>query len=780
MNSIKKNIEIISRAQFQKEVKKLNAQELHYALSKAVLANISRIWDMSREADAKKRRAYYFSAEFLVGRSIFNNLMSLEKLDEVKNTLEELGADYSLLEEIGDAALGNGGLGRLAACFLDSAATHKIPLDGYGIYYEFGLFRQEFENGFQKEKIDNWTRGGAPWTVRRQEDKVRVSFSDGDVFALPYDMPIIGYKGAKINTLRLWKCESISEFDFAEFNEQKYDMALRSKNRAEDISRVLYPNDNSFAGKLLRLRQQYFLCSASLVDIIKNYKKNHSDISKISDYISIQLNDTHPVISIPEFIRLLSLEGLSFEDALNVCKRVFNYTNHTVMQEALEKWDMSIIKRVSRDIAAVILKIDKEMKSKMRRLGADNAKIEEMAIISGGRVNMAHLACYVCAHINGVAPLHTEIIKKSVLSGYYNYFGEKFQNKTNGITQRRWLLYSNEGLCRLIDSLLGNRSFAKNLDELKKLESFADDKEVLEKFYCIREKNKQKLCAYIKKKEGKTILPEGIVDVQIKRLHEYKRQLLNALSILELYFEIKEGSLKDFVPTTFIFGAKAAPGYTRAKGIIKLINSIAELIENDNDVNKILKVIFVTDYNVSYAEKIIPAADVSQQISTAGTEASGTGNMKLMLNGAVTLGTYDGANIEIFKEAGEENNYLFGARVKELESVRDSYKPYEYYQSDKRIKRCLDALVDGTLSDNGEGMFEDIYNSLLRGNGFERADKYFVLYDFADYLEKKKQVNSDYKNRETFMKKCFLNMCNAGHFSSDRTVKEYAKDIWKI
>lgn len=780
MNSIKKNIEIISRAQFQKEVKKLNANELHFALSKAILANISRVWDMSRESDEKKRRAYYFSAEFLVGRSIFNNLMSLEKADEVKEALNDLGADYSLLEEIGDAALGNGGLGRLAACFLDSAATHKIPLDGYGIYYEFGLFRQEFEKGFQKEKIDDWTRGGAPWTVRRDEDTVKVSFADTDVLAVPYDMPIIGYKGAKINTLRLWKCESESEFDFAEFNEQKYDMALRSKNRAEDISRVLYPNDNSFAGKLLRLRQQYFFCSASLVDIIKRFKKNNGDITKISDYISIQLNDTHPVISIPEFIRLMMCEGLSFEDAIKMSRRVFNYTNHTVMQEALEKWDLTIIKRVSRDAAAIIQKIDKLMKKEMRRLGADNAEIEKMSIISGGRVNMAHLACYVCAHINGVAPLHTEIIKKSVLSGYYKYFSEKFQNKTNGITQRRWLLYSNEGLVRLIESLLGNRNFAKNLDELKKLEGFAEDREVLERFFALREKNKQRLCAYLKKKEGKTLLADCIVDVQIKRLHEYKRQLLNALCILELYFEIKEGALKDFVPTTFIFGAKAAPGYKRAKGIIKLINCIAELIENDNEVNKLIRVIFVTDYNVSYAEKIIPAADVSEQISTAGTEASGTGNMKLMLNGAVTLGTYDGANIEIFKAAGEENNYLFGARVNELEDVRDSYNPCEYYKSDTRIKRCLDALIDGTLSDNGEGMFEDIYNSLLKGSDYERADKYFVLYDFADYLEKKKKVNSDYKNREYFMKKCFLNMCNAGHFSSDRTVKEYARDIWEI
>jgi len=780
MSSIKKNIELFSRAEFQKEVGQLTAPQLHTALSKAVMANISRVWQMSSKRSEKARRAYYFSAEFLMGRSIFNNLLCLEKEDEVKEILSDLGADYNALEEIEDAALGNGGLGRLAACFLDSAATHKISLDGYGIRYRFGLFKQQFENGFQKESLDDWSRYGDPWSVRRQEEAVRVAFGDGEVVAVPYDMPIIGYKASQINTLRLWQAEAVEEFDFSEFNEQKYDSALRRKNRAEDISRLLYPNDSSFAGKLLRLKQQYFLCSASLQDIIRKHKQAHQSIENIAEFVTIQLNDTHPVISIPEFVRLMLKEGLEFESAVAICKKVFNYTNHTVMQEALEKWDMAIVKRVSRDVAHIILRLDKMAKAEMKKMGVAPADAEKMLILQNGSVNMAYLAAFYSSYINGVAPLHTEILKNSVLSAFYSVFPEKFQNKTNGITQRRWLLFSNPALSRLITELLGNTGWVKDLSELKNLEKYASDRAVLEKFYCIREKNKQRLCAFIKKKEGKTIFPDGIVDVQIKRLHEYKRQLLNALCILELYFEIKEGSLNDFTPTTFIFGAKAAPGYKMAKGIIKLINSISELIEKDNQVNKLIRVIFVSDYNVSYAEKIIPAADVSEQISTAGTEASGTGNMKLMLNGALTLGTYDGANIEIFREGGEENNYLFGARVEDIYKMRQSYEPKRYYDSDKRIKRCLDALVDGTLSDDGEGVFEEIYNSLLKTNGYDRADKYFVLYDFADYLEKKIAVNRDYKNREEFLKKCFLNMCRAGHFSSDRTVKEYAKDIWKI
>jgi len=781
VSNLKSKAELFAKTEFQKDLKSLNTPQLHYAVSKAVMAEVSPIWQKSRDKDSKKRRAYYLSAEFLIGRMIYNNLLCLKKTDEVKEMLGTLGTDLSRFEEIEDAALGNGGLGRLAACFLDSAATLKLPLDGYGIRYRFGLFKQYFENGFQKETLDDWSRFGDPWSVRRDDEAVVVSFGDGEVLAVPYDMAVIGYGAGHINTLRLWQAEPKEQFNFNEFNDQKYDMALRQKNRAEDISRVLYPNDSSFSGKLLRLKQQYFFSSASLQDMIRRFKKEHgNNLEQFSDYVTVQLNDTHPVISIPELIRLLMGEGLSFESAFAVCKKTFNYTNHTIMQEALEKWDVAIIKRISKEIAHIIARIDKQTKAEYKKSGAAEGEGQNLFIIQDGRVNMAYLACAVCAHINGVAALHTEILKDRVLSSFYKLYPEKFQNKTNGITQRRWLALANPELSALITQLIGSEDWIVNLERLKELEKYADDVAVLKRFEKIRANNKQRLCEYIESKEGKSFKVDSIVDVQIKRLHEYKRQLLNALCILELYFEIKEGTLSDFEPTTFIFGAKAAPGYVRAKGIIKLINSLARLVESDEQVRELIKVVFVSDYNVSYAEKIIAAADVSEQISTAGTEASGTGNMKLMLNGAVTLGTYDGANIEIFEAAGNENNYVFGARVDELESLGESYDPMKYYNSDARIKRCLDALVNGTLSDDGTGMFEELYNSILKGASWHKADRYFLLYDFADFLDKKIKINRDYRDRKAFLKKGWLNICNAGKFSSDRTILEYAKDIWRI
>ena len=774
MSNFKNSTELFAKANYSKEIKDLTSIELHDCVSKAVMAHIADNVKKSQKAHNEIRRAYYFSAEFLVGRAIYNNLLCTGLLDQTEKLLKSEQKSITDFEEIEDAALGNGGLGRLAACFLDSGATLGLPLDGYGIRYRFGLFKQYFEDGFQKETLDDWSKYGDPWSQRNDDDTVLVEFSDYKVKAVPYDMPIIGYGGKHISNLRLWQAEPIEEFDFTLFDSGKYEKCVTDKNRAEDISRVLYPNDNTLYGKLLRLRQQYFFCSASLQDIIKKFNQNHTNFRELPEFITIQLNDTHPVISIPELIRLLSLEGVDFDDALEIAKGVFNYTNHTVLPEALEKWDMKFIKKISPEISGIITKINAKFKKELK------GKNTELLILQNGQVNMAYLACYCSKYINGVAEIHTEILKRDVLKGFYNLYPQKFQNKTNGITQRRWLALCNSELSSLITELLGSKRWITNLNELKKLEKYADDTEILQRFIAIKQNNKQRLADFVYKKEGKTLNTDTIFDSQIKRLHEYKRQLLNILCILELYFEIKEGTLKDFAPTTFIFGAKSAPGYARAKGIIKLCNEVAKLIEKDELVSRYIKVVFVSDYNVSYAEKIIAATDVSEQISTAGTEASGTGNMKLMLNGAVTLGTYDGANIEIVKEAGEENNYIFGARVEDIANIIDIYNPKEFYQKDKRIKRCLDALIDGTLSDGNTGIFKELYDSILEGASWHKPDHYYLLLDFADFLETKIKLNRDYTNRFEFAKKQWLNMCNAGKFSSDRTIKEYAKDIWKI
>lgn len=774
MNNLKNSIEILAKSNYNKEVEELTSEQLHTCVSRAIMANISDTAEKSKKAHAEKRRAYYFSAEFLVGRAIYNNLLCTGMTEQTEKVLKINGKSISDFEEIEDAALGNGGLGRLAACFLDSGATLGLPLDGYGIRYRFGLFKQYFEDGFQKETLDDWTKYGDPWSVRNDSDTVIVEFGDYKVKAVPYDMPIIGYGAKHISNLRLWQAEPLSQFDFSLFDGGEYSKCVSQKNKAEDISRVLYPNDNTLYGKLLRLRQQYFFCSASLQDIIKKFGQNHNDFSEFADFVTIQLNDTHPVISIPELIRLLELEGVEFKTALEIAKKVFNYTNHTVLPEALEKWDMKFIRKICPQVAAIITKINAEFKKELK------GQHSELLILQNGTVNMAYLACYCSRYINGVAEIHTEILKRDFLNGFYNLYPQKFQNKTNGITQRRWLALCNPELSALITELLGSKRWITDLTQLKKLEKYADDTEILQRFIAIKQENKQKLADFVYKKEGVRLNTDTVFDSQIKRLHEYKRQLLNILCILELYFEIKEGTIKDITPTTFIFGAKSAPGYERAKGIIKLCNEVAKLIENDREVNKYIKILFVSDYNVSYAEKIIAATDVSEQISTAGTEASGTGNMKLMLNGAVTLGTYDGANIEIVKEAGEENNYIFGARVEDIEKIKETYNPKEIYNSDKRIKRCLDALTDGTLSDGGTGIFRELYNAILEGASWHKPDHYYLLLDFADFLETKIKLNNDYTDRFAFAKKQWLNMCNAGKFSSDRTIKEYAKDIWKI
>lgn len=755
-------------------------QEIHNALGNAVMEYASENWQKSKNAHLNSRRACYFSMEFLVGRAVFNNLLCLGIYDETEAVLNEMGKSLSELEEIEDAALGNGGLGRLAACFLDSAASLDLPLDGYGIRYKYGLFKQGIENGFQTETADNWTKYGDPWSVRHDEETVEVKFNGRTVKAVPYDMPIFGCKTNHVSTLRLWQSEAINEFDFNLFNQQKYTEASLEKNSAEDISRVLYPNDDTREGKKLRLKQQYFFCSASLQDITKKHFDRFGSLENISDSITIQLNDTHPVISIPEFIRILVNSGMDFERAFAITKKVFNYTNHTVMPEALEKWECGLVEELLPDVYSIILQINEKLIAEMFAKEKTSEEIEKIKIVRNGLVNMADMAVYCSSYVNGVAEIHTEILKDTVLADWYKLYPERFQNKTNGITQRRWLALCNKELSDLITELLGSDKWITNLDELKKLSGYAEDEEVINRFMNIKKNNKKALADYIQKNEGITIDPHSIFDIQIKRLHEYKRQLLNAFSILYIYFGIKSGEIINMNPVTFIFGAKSAPGYRRAKGIIKFINEIAKLVDNDEEVSRYVKVVFVSNYNVSYAEKLIPAADVSEQISTAGTEASGTGNMKLMLNGAVTLGTYDGANIEIVQEAGEENNYIFGARVEELKEIMPEYNSRKILSENPRIRQVVQTLIDGTVSDGGTGYFRELYFSLTDGASWHSPDNYYLLGDLENYIDVKLKCIGDFGNKKLIGKKMWLNMCNAGKFSSDRTIKDYAENIWHI
>lgn len=763
------------------EPKNATVQQIHNALGETLMELFADDWQKSREKHLCSRRACYFSMEFLVGRAIFNNLLCLGIYDEVSEIFEECGISLNSLEEIEDATLGNGGLGRLAACFLDSAATLNLPLDGYGIRYKYGLFKQKIENGFQKEDIDDWTKYGDCWSTRCDKDAVEIKFSNQTVKAVPYDMPIIGCKTNNIGTLRLWQAEPVKEFDFDLFNQQNYLEASKEKIYAEDISRVLYPNDDTDDGKKLRLKQQYFFCSASLNDILKKHKTKFVTLENLAEYVTIQLNDTHPVISIPELIRLLmDNEGFSYESAFKTACKVFNYTNHTIMQEALEKWNSKLIEELLPRIYEIIIMVNETLLAEMYSKNIDAKAVNNMKIIKDNMVHMANMAVYCSSYTNGVAKIHTEILKDTVLNDWYKVFPERFQNKTNGITQRRWLGLCNRELSAFITQLLGNDDWIIDLDKLKELEKYSDDEETLNKFIQIKSEKKKQLADFIKSKENITINPNSIFDIQIKRLHEYKRQLLNAFSILYIYFGIKDGSIKNISPVTFIFGAKSAPGYRRAKAIIKYINEIAEIISSDNEVNKLINVVFVSNYNVSYAEKLVAAADVSEQISTAGTEASGTGNMKLMLNGAVTLGTLDGANVEIVEEAGAENNYIFGAKVEELKRILPEYNSRKLFSSNEKIRRVVSTLIDGTVSDGGSGDFRELYMSLLDGASWHEPDNYYLLGDLESYVEAKLKSNSDYKNRLDFAKKQWINMCNAGKFSSDRTIKDYAENIWKI
>lgn len=777
------NIQRIVKTDFGKTLDKATDYEKYNVISKALMELIADDWNETEEKYSKGKQAYYLSAEFLMGRALGNNLLNLGLYEEINEVLKELNIDLNKIEEVEeDAGLGNGGLGRLAACFLDSSATMNLPLTGYGIRYRYGIFKQKFIDGFQVEEADNWLKYGDPWSIRRDEDIVVVEFADSKVKAVPYDTPILGYGTKNINKLRLWQAEPINEFDFELFNDQKYDNAVKEKNRAEDISRVLYPNDSKKEGKILRLKQQYFFVSTSLQDLVRKFKnrfKNNFEL--FPEYHAIQLNDTHPVVAIPELMRILvDEEGIEWEKAWSITTNTFAYTNHTILSEALEKWDVNLYRELLPRIFEIIEDIDARFSIELKEKGYSTSKLEKMRIIANNMIHMAWLAIHGTHITNGVAELHTNILKHQELKDWYELYPERFQNKTNGITPRRWIALCNKELTDLITKLLGTKEWIRDLSRLKELEKYRDDEEVLNKFINIKQNKKKELAAYIKQVEGIEINPESIFDIQIKRLHEYKRQLLNAFHILDLYFRLKENPNMDIVPRTFIFGAKAAPGYFRAKGVIKYINEVAKIINNDPEINDKIKVVFVENYRVSYAEKLFPAADVSEQISTAGKEASGTGNMKFMLNGTPTLGTYDGANVEIVAEAGEENNFIFGARVEEIERIKDTYDPKEYYENVPGLKRVVDTLIDGTFDDGGTGMFEELYNSLLKGASWHRPDNYFLLRDFDDYRKAQQEIDKAYRDRLDWAKKCWINLVNSGKFSSDRTILDYAREIWNI
>lgn len=776
--AMKNEIEKQLKVKYGVGIKEATGGEIFSALSTSLMGLVVDNWKDTKEVYSNGKQAYYLSAEYLMGRALGNNLISLGIYEEVEELLTELGVDINAIEESEeDAALGNGGLGRLAACFIDSAAAMEVPLQGYGIRYSNGLFKQKFENGFQYEEADSWLTYGDPWSIRREREIVEVEFADMKVKAVPYDTPIIGYKSKNINTLRLWKCEAIEAFDFNLFNEGKYTKSIMLKNKADDISRVLYPNDDMRAGKLLRLKQQYFLVSASIQDIISKHVSLHGqEFKDFAELHAVQLNDTHPVLAIPEFIRILvDKYNVEMDEAIEISKNVFAYTNHTILAEALEKWDRSLIVKICPRIFEIIRVTDEKFLEELKVKDYNKSQIDEFKIINKGVVRMANLAIYIGFAVNGVAQLHTDILKETELNNWYKLYPSKFQNKTNGITPRRWLRSCNKELSALITELLGNEDWVKDLGKLKDLEKFKDDEEVLTRFMDIKHEKKVQLAKYIKETDGIEIDPSSLFDIQVKRLHEYKRQLLNTLYILDLYYRIKENPEMKVPKSTFIYGAKAFPGYKRAKGIIKFTNDIANLINNDKDIDGKIKVVFVENYRVSYAEKLFPAADVSKQISTAGKEASGTGNMKFMLNGTPTVGTYDGANVEIVRESGEANNFIFGLRIEDIEKIKSEYNAKKYYENDLSLKRVIDTLVDGTFDDEGMGYYKDLYNSLVNEN-----DQYYILADFESMKRAEDQVFEAYADKMKWAKICFENTCNAGIFSSDRTILEYCSDIWNI
>lgn len=778
----KERLEAYSLTTFGENFIHLTKKEQYIALTQMIMEEIVPKWKESLNKYSDKKKAYYFSAEYLMGRAFSNNLINMGYQSEIKEILKEYEINYNQIEEAEeDAGLGNGGLGRLAACFLDSAATLNYPLMGYGVRYQYGIFKQIFEDGFQVEKEDDWLKLGDPWSIKKLKDQVKVNFADGDVLAVPYDTPIIGYGGKTINTLRLWEAHAIHPFDFKEFNEQNYDLAIKEKNKAEMISKVLYPNDTKDEGKVLRLKQQYFFVSASLQDLVKKHLERYDTLENFHQFHAIQLNDTHPTVAIPEMMRIFTKEyKMDWEKSWNIVVNTFAYTNHTIMQEALEQWPVRLYQALLPEVYEMIEQIDKTLIKDLQQRGISYEKIKHYKIIENDSIKMAYLAIYGTHSTNGVAKVHTDILKKRELHFWYKLYPERFQNKTNGITQRRWLLKANPELAEFITELLGSKLWITELNQLKKLEVYQEDKEVLKKFLKIKQKKKNQLAQYIKKQEGIEINPYSIFDIQIKRFHEYKRQLLNAFHILDLYYRIKQNPDLDICNRTFIFGGKAAPGYQRAKGIIKYIHEIKNLINNDKEIQGKIKVVFITNYGVSYGEKLFSSADISEQISTAGKEASGTGNMKFMLNGTPTIGTLDGANIEIIEQARQENNFIFGLQVEDIERMNLTYDPREYYEKVEGLKRVVDSLVDGTFNDGGTGIFKELYDSILKGTSWHRADEYYLLKDFESYRMAQKKVNDAYKNCENWAKKCWINLSNAGNFSSDRTIEEYAEEIWRI
>ena len=792
---------------FRKTIEEATPQQLYQAVSYAVKEAIIDDWIATQETYDKEdpKVVYYMSMEFLIGRALGNNLINMTAYKEVKEALDELGIDLNLIEDQEpDPALGNGGLGRLAACFLDSLATLGYAAYGCGIRYRYGMFKQKIENGYQVEKPDNWLKDGNPFELRRPEyakevrfgGNIRAEYDDRtgkthfvqenyeSVLAIPYDYPIVGYNNHVVNTLRIWDAEPIVDFQLNAFDRGDYHKAVEQQNLAKTIVEVLYPNDNHYAGKELRLKQQYFFVSASLQAAVAKYKRRHDDLMKLPEKMTIQMNDTHPTVAVAELMRiLLDEEDLGWNEAWEITTKTCAYTNHTIMAEALEKWPVDLFSRLLPRVYQIIQEIDRRFILKIQEQYPGNEeKIRKMAIIRDGQVKMAHLAIVAGYSVNGVARLHTEILKNQELKDFYQMMPQKFNNKTNGITQRRFLMHGNPLLAQWVTEKIGTKDWATDLSLMSGLKKWADDKEALKEFMDIKYRNKERLAKYILEHNGIEVDPRSIFDVQVKRLHEYKRQLLNILHVMYLYNQIKEHPERSFYPRTFIFGAKASAGYIRAKQIIKLINSVADVVNNDRSINGKLKVVFIEDYRVSNAEMIFAAADVSEQISTASKEASGTGNMKFMLNGAPTLGTMDGANVEIVEEVGIENAFIFGLSSDEVINFENhgGYDPYEIYNNDPEVRRVVEQLVDGTYSHGDSEMYRDLYNSLLKPIGGNRADMYFILKDFRSYAEAQTRVEAAYRDRDRWAKMALLNTACCGKFSSDRTIQEYVDDIWHL
>ena len=799
--SVKDNIKFLYRKTLEEATKEQVFQAVSYTVKDVIIDNWLETQNAYEEQDPKV--LYYMSMEFLMGRALGNNLINLGAYGEVKEALDELGFDLNCIEDQEpDPALGNGGLGRLAACFLDSLATLNYCAYGCGIRYRYGMFKQKIEDGFQIEEPDNWLKNGYPFELRRPEyakevhfgGYVRVEYDHATgqnkfihegyqaVKAIPYDMPIVGYNNKVVNTLRIWDAEPIVDFELDSFDKGDYKKAVEQENLARNIVEVLYPNDNHYAGKELRLKQQYFFVSASIQAAIEKYKKNHSDIRKLYEKVCLQMNDTHPTVAVAELMRiLLDEEGLGWDEAWEITTKCCAYTNHTIMSEALEKWPIELFSRLLPRVYQIIEEINRRFILDIQAKYPGNyEKIKKMAIIYDGQVKMAHLAIVAGFSVNGVARLHTEILKNQELHDFYEMMPQKFNNKTNGITQRRFLLHGNPLLAKWVTDHIGP-DWITDLPQLKKLAVYADDEKALQEFMNIKYQNKVRLAKYILEHNGVEVDPHSIFDVQVKRLHEYKRQLLNILHVIYLYNQIKQHPEMDFYPRTFIFGAKASAGYHTAKKIIKLINSVADVVNNDTSINGKLKVVFIENYRVSNAEMIFAAADVSEQISTASKEASGTGNMKFMLNGAPTLGTMDGANVEIVEEVGADNAFIFGLSSDEVINYENNggYDPNVIYNTDGDIRQVLMQLINGTFSDDTE-LFRDLYDSLLNTKNTDRPDRYFILADFRAYAEAQKRVEEAYRDEKRWAKMALLNTAHSGKFTSDRTIQEYVDDIWKL